>query len=221
MHFGRARETAVDLAEVNGQIFVNNVSLGIYASIVASEDYRDAKRRTVAELLPDLLAPGSGAKFGLSVDGAHGLVTDASVIEVSNNPYRLSSLGGFGSRPRLDSGALGVATLSVDRATDVNRLVVLEVAGTPGRYKGWRQWSATSVVVNGPPGLAAALDGEVRTFDPPLRFKIRPQAVRARIALDEPGASPALLRPPMSATTIIGLVRVVCGKPVDWLLVMA
>jgi diacylglycerol kinase family enzyme len=219
--FGRARETAIDLAEVNGQIFVNNVSLGIYASIVASEDYRDAKGRTVAELLPDLLAPGSGARLGLSVDGAHGSVTDASVIEVSNNPYRLSSLRGFGSRPRLDSGTLGVATLCVDRATDINRLVVLELAGTPGRYKGWRQWNATSVVVNGPPGLAAALDGEVRTFDPPLRFEIRPRAVRARIALAEPGASPALLRPPMSATTIVGLARVVCGKPVDWLVVVA
>jgi diacylglycerol kinase family enzyme len=219
--FGRARETFIDLAEVNGHIFVNNVSLGIYASIIASEDYRDAKRQTVTELLPDLLAPGSGEKFAFSVDGPDGPVTDASVIEVSNNPYRLSSLGGFGSRPRLDSGALGVAALSVDGASDINRLVALEATGAPGRYKGWRQWSAPSVVVNGPAALPVALDGEVRTFDPPLRFEVRPRALRARIAFDEPGASPALLRPPLSASTITGLVRVVCGKPADRLVVSA
>jgi diacylglycerol kinase family enzyme len=218
--FGAARETSIDLAEVNGQIFVNNVSLGVYARIVASENYREAKGRTVAELLPDLLGPGAAASFGLTVDGPLGPVTDASVIEVSNNPYRLSSLSGFGSRPRLDSGALGVATLSVDRAADMDRLLVLEVAGNPGRYKGWKQWSATSVVVDGPAALAAALDGEVRTLDPPLRFEVRPGALRARIAFDEPGASPALLRPPMSATTIVGLIRVVRGRPVDLLVVV-
>jgi diacylglycerol kinase family enzyme len=219
--FGPARETSVDLAEVNGQVFVNNVSLGIYARIVASNDYREAKGRTVAELLPDLLAPGAAETFGLSVDGPHGPVTDATVIEVSNNPYRLSSLSGFGSRPRLDSGALGVATLSVDGSAAINRLVLLEVTGNPGRYKGWKQWSAESVVVDGPPALAAALDGEVRTLEPPLRFDIRPSALRARIALNEPGASPALLRPPLSSTTVAGLVRVLMGRPVDRIVVVA
>ena len=48
--FGPARETAIDLGEVNGEVFVNNVSLGLYARIVASEKYREAKRRTVAEM---------------------------------------------------------------------------------------------------------------------------------------------------------------------------
>jgi len=55
--FGPARETTVDLGEVNGEVFVNNVSLGVYASIVATPGYRQAKPRTVAEMLPDLLGP--------------------------------------------------------------------------------------------------------------------------------------------------------------------
>ena len=55
--FGSARETTIDLAEANGEVFVNNVSLGLYARIVASEQYREAKRRTVAEMLPELLGP--------------------------------------------------------------------------------------------------------------------------------------------------------------------
>ena len=66
--FGAARECLIDLAEVNGEVFVNNVSLGVYARIVASDEYREAKGRTVAELLPAMLGPGA-PPFGLTVDG--------------------------------------------------------------------------------------------------------------------------------------------------------
>jgi hypothetical protein len=48
-------DTAIDLAEVNGSVFVNNVSMGVYASIVQSADYRNAKMQTAAAMLPDLL----------------------------------------------------------------------------------------------------------------------------------------------------------------------
>jgi diacylglycerol kinase family enzyme len=210
--FGPARETTIDLAEVNGEVFVNNVSLGLYARIVASEKYREAKRRTVAEMLPDLLGPDA-APSGLAVDGPEGPVVGAQVIQVSNNPYTLSSLTGFGSRPRLNAGALGVATLSLSRTSDVNRLVAMEAAGHPERYEGWRQWTARDLEVRGPPSLAAAVDGEARTWEPPLRITIRPGALRVRIAVGQSGASPALLRAPVAVSTIVGLVRLVRGRP--------
>ena len=210
--FGAARECVIDLAEVNGEVFVNNVSLGVYARIVASDEYREAKGRTVAELLPAMLGPGA-PPFGLTVDGPDGPVTDACVIEISNNLYRLTSIAGFGSRPCLDGGSLGVTTLSVHNASDVNRLVATEIAGRPDRFEGWRQWSSPSMVVEGLPGTAVAVDGEARTWDPPFQFRIRAGALRARIALDEPGASPALLHPPVSLRTLAGLGRIMVGKP--------
>ena len=55
--FGDAVERRIDLAEVSGHVFVNNVSLGIYAKIVQSPEYRDAKRETTAKFLPELLGP--------------------------------------------------------------------------------------------------------------------------------------------------------------------
>ncbi len=210
--FGPARETCIDLAEVNGQVFVNNVSLGLYARIVSSEKYRQAKQRTIVELLPDLLGPAA-TPFGLTIDAPDGPVTDATVIQVSNNPYRLSSLVGFGSRPRLDGGTLGVATLSISRTSDLHRLVALEASGHPERYQGWRQWSTHKVTVEGPPSVSAALDGEARAWEPPLRFVVRPRALRVRIGAHETGASPAFLHPPLSATTLVGLTRVLWGRP--------
>ena len=57
--FGDAVERRIDLAEVGGRVFVNNVSLGIYANIVQSPEYRHAKRETIERRLPELLGPGA------------------------------------------------------------------------------------------------------------------------------------------------------------------
>jgi hypothetical protein len=51
--FVDGRERCVDLAEVNGRVFVNNVSLGLYADAVERKGYRDAKLRTLLDAVPD------------------------------------------------------------------------------------------------------------------------------------------------------------------------
>jgi hypothetical protein len=52
-------ERRVDLATVNGRVFVNNVSLGLYAEAVQRPGYREAKLRTLLDLVPDIIGPGS------------------------------------------------------------------------------------------------------------------------------------------------------------------
>ena len=51
--FVNGGERRVDLAEVNGRVFVNNVSLGLYADAVQREGYRDAKLHTVLDTVPE------------------------------------------------------------------------------------------------------------------------------------------------------------------------
>ena len=46
-------ERRVDLAEVNGRVFVNNVSLGLYAEAVRRPEYRDAKLRVMLDTVPE------------------------------------------------------------------------------------------------------------------------------------------------------------------------
>ena len=55
--FAHGIERQIDLARVNGRVFVNNASLGVYAKIVQSDSYRDAKVETIARMLPELLPP--------------------------------------------------------------------------------------------------------------------------------------------------------------------
>ena len=50
-------ERIVDLAEVNGRVFVNNVSLGVYGEAVQRPQYRNAKLRTLLATVPDAVAP--------------------------------------------------------------------------------------------------------------------------------------------------------------------
>jgi diacylglycerol kinase family enzyme len=210
--YGAAREATIDMGEVNGEPFVNNVSLGIYAHIVSSSEYREAKRRTVIEMLPELLGPDA-APSSFITDGPDGPIAGAQLIEVSNNPYTLCSAVGFGSRPWLDSGALGVAALTITRTADVDRLVALEIAGHPERFPGWRQWTVGRLEVRGPVTLAAAIDGEARTLEPPLEFAIRPRSLRVRIAKGQSGASPALRVAPLHVSTLVGLFRIARGWP--------
>jgi diacylglycerol kinase family enzyme len=211
--YGAARETRIDLATVNGRVFVNNVSLGIYAEVVASDAYREDKVGTVSSLLPDLLGPDAEG-FDLRVNAPDGTpIRDVHLVHVSNGPYALKRLGAIPARPRLDSGRLGVAVLRVDGAADVAAFIALEAAGRPDRFPGWWSWAAETLEVDSAATVAAGVDGEAVKLQPPLRFAIRPSAVRVRTAPHHPGASPAATRPGLGRSTLIGLVRILVGRP--------
>jgi diacylglycerol kinase family enzyme len=179
--FTKGGERVVDLAEVNGRVFVNNASLGVYAESVQREGYRDAKLRTIAETMPTVLGPGGDA-LDLRFTGADGREQKTSaVVLISNNPYRLGRALASGTRPRLDAGVLGIAVLQAGAARNGDKRV--------------QQWSAPSFDVSSDGPVAAGIDGEALKLDPPLRFRTRPQALRVLIAPQHPGASPSATMP--------------------------
>lgn len=215
--FGDAVERRIDLAEVNGRVFVNNVSLGVYAKIIQSPDYRDAKGPTTAAMLPELLGPDADP-FDLhftSPDGTHH--DTAQVIQVSNNPYVLSSLAGFGSRARLDTGELGLAAAEIGRAADVAAFVAAETAGRLGSFAGWSEWTAPSFTVDSGSPVEVGIDGEALLLDPPLVFRLRPGALRVRLPHHAPGYSPAAIQAPSVVWTVRALLRAAAGDvtPID------
>jgi diacylglycerol kinase family enzyme len=175
--FTNGRERVVDLAEVNGRVFVNNVSLGVYAEAVQQEGYRDAKLRTIAQTMPTVLGP-DGDTLDLRFTGADGRERKTgAVVLVSNDPYRLGRAIASGTRPRLDAGVLGITVLQAG-------------AGRNGE-KRVEQWTAPSFEVSSDGPVAAGIDGEALKLEPPLRFRTRPQALRVLIAPQHPGASPS------------------------------
>jgi diacylglycerol kinase family enzyme len=177
-------ERRVDLAEVNGRVFVNNVSLGLYSEAVQRQGYREAKMRTLLDTIPEALGPSARAPSPF-YDGHAGGESAAAVL-VCNNPYRLGRAIGSGTRPQLDRGVLGVAALAPTRAAR---------NGAVRHRLGTQQWAAETIEMHAEQQVAAGIDGEAMHLDPPLRFRIRPGALRVRIAPAHPGASPSALVP--------------------------
>jgi diacylglycerol kinase family enzyme len=180
--YGDAVERTLDLADVNGHVFVNNVSLGLYAEIVRSPEYRDAKIDTTLATLPRVLGPDT-APFDLRFTGPDGTEhAGAHVIQVSNNPYG-STFRGMGSRPRLDTHMLGVVALVLGRAvgTGAGSFLSALALGHPERFSGLTSWSTPKLEVTSSAPIEIGLDGETQIMDPPLRFSIRPKPVRVRL----------------------------------------
>jgi len=174
-------DRVIDLAEVNGRVFVNNASMGAYATVVQSSEYRDAKVATTAAMLPDILGPGAtpaDLRFGLP----SGQRADTAVLLlVSNNPYRLQHLRGGGVRSQLDGGTLGVVALQVGGPLDLQRLLALEPLGQLPRFPGWHEWEAAEFEVASASPVPIGVDGEALTMQPPLRFVSRPRALTVRL----------------------------------------
>ena len=181
----------IDLATINGRVFVNNASLGLYADIVASDAYRDAKLRTALDTLPDLLGPDADSLDLHFVDGEGVAHDTAQVVLVSNNPYVLDSLGGVGTRARMDTGQLGLVSLTLTSAADARRFLALETAGQVTHFAGWQQWTTGRFEVTSSSPVAVGVDGEALTMDPPVVFEILPGAVTVLLPPHAPGRSPA------------------------------
>ncbi len=209
--YDEAVERVVDLADVNGRVFVNNVSLGLYAEIVRSPAYRDAKRETTLTALPQMLGPGSEpfdlrfmTRDGERQEGAH-------VIQVSNGPYGAGP-GGMTSRPRLDTGQLGIFALVVPDAVSATRAIAALTTAHPELYSGFKTWRASTFEVTSASPIAVGLDGEALTMDPPLLFSSRPGVLRLRLSKRAIGYSPAARA--TGARGLLALWDVVLGRPV-------
>ena len=154
-------ERRVDVGRVGERIFLNNVTLGLYARLVHRRERHRRRRAALATLRALLLiARERGQRQRLSIDGR---AVDARVVLVASNAYELD-LFNVGNRARLDDG-----------------LLHLYVA------RGWlpRSWderSAARFAVDAPRSrVHAAVDGEPAVLETPLEFSLEPQALRVLV----------------------------------------
>lgn len=174
--FTEGLERRIDVGDVNGRTFLNNVSLGIYGDAVGQPGYRSAKVRTLLETAQQVLGPSAAAPPLRVVDDLGREHRRPAVVLVSNNPYALEIPVLSGTRARLDGGRLGIVVLD---------------APNERRAGASRAWTASSLDAGADAPVHAGVDGEAVTLDPCLHFACRPAALRVRISCHHPGASPA------------------------------
>ena len=168
-------ERRIDVARVNGRVFLNNVAMGLYGAVVQSPEYRAHKVRTVVAMLPEVIGPDA-APFDLRFTGDRGAAFDsAALVLVSNNPYVMNPRAGKGTRGDIDAGVLGV----------------IAVTGPPPR--GLAEWTTAVFRVDSAAPIALGIDGESVVMDPPLLFESNPGTLRVRVPARSKGPS-ALVR---------------------------
>jgi diacylglycerol kinase family enzyme len=173
----------VDVGEVNGRIFVNNSSIGLYPAIVAerSELQRRGMRKWLAfaHAVVKIMRRVPHFHASLRADGKYDGTDETPFIFVGNNAYHATGFK-IGQRDRLDVGRLWICS-----APDANRAKLIGMAlrallgrVSPGELKvleaeelwvSTRRWFRRVHVAN---------DGEIFATRAPLHYRIRPQALR-------------------------------------------
>jgi len=180
-------ELRVDLGIIGDRTFVNNASFGAYAEVVQSPAYRDDKRGTTLELLPDLLKGHRGAH--LSAQAGRSRIDAPQALLVSNDPYGTGDVAGLGRRARLDAGTLGVVGIRIDSARQAAGLI------RRGHGTGLTTLTAEQVTVDTDASeIPVGIDGETVMLATPVRCTIQPRALRVVVPRHRPGV-PAPKRP--------------------------
>jgi diacylglycerol kinase family enzyme len=180
----------VDYATVNDRFFVNNVSLGVYATIVQQEGYREAKNETSRRLLPELLGRTT-EPFDLQFETPGGTSVDgAFLVMVSNNPYVMGASPDVSQRRRLDSGKLGVFAVSATTGAQAAEVVTLTLAGRGDKSGHAFEFTTDTFEIRSRLGKAfAGIDGEALELDTPLVFRIHPNGLRMLVPKGNAGAA--------------------------------
>ena len=153
-------ERRIDVGRVGDRLFLNNVSLGMYARLVHARERHRRRRDATARLRAILIAFRHRSSRGLVVAGEP---VRARVLVVSNNAYVLELLE-LGERERLDEGLLHL------------------YAGSGVVRSSWTERSAERFTVDAAVGhVAAAVDGDPVRLETPLEFGIEPLALRVLV----------------------------------------
>jgi len=154
-------ERRVDVARVGDRLFLNNVSLGIYARLVHRREHHRRRRDALARLRAlALTLQDRRRRQRFTIDGRR---VRAPLVLVSNNDYTLDLLS-LGERERLDEGKLHVYIPHGFRRIT------------------WEKRSGTQLEIGAPqPRLRTAIDGEPVELDTPLRFRINPLGLRVLV----------------------------------------
>jgi diacylglycerol kinase family enzyme len=174
------REHHVDVGVVDGRVFLNNVSLGLYASLVHDPRHR-TKNRLVALVR---MVPAALGRSRLPLDLSFDLDGRrehhrALLVLVGNNDYDPRTLADLGERARLDEGCLHAYVIEAAARRTLLALLGRAAVGRLGGACGWAEYAAPSFAVESRrPRIHAALDGEPVVLPSRVEFEVRPAALR-------------------------------------------
>jgi len=178
----------VDVGEVNGRIFVNNSSLGLYPSIV---EERKKQQRLGWGKWPAYVWAGLAVlrrypflNVRLSIDGKE-LSSRTPFVFIGNNEYEMETLN-IGGRTCLDAGALSLYMSDRVGRLGLIRLALRALFGGLSQEKDFIALCTKEIWIGTRhKHVRVAVDGEVLVMEPPLHYRVRPQALRVLTAKND------------------------------------
>jgi len=181
-NLAEGRICQIDAGEVNGKLFINNSSLGLYPSIVR---HREQQQERLGRSKWVALTWASLVMFGrypylhvkLSVDGEE-IMTSTPLVFIGNNDYELHGFD-IGRRAKLDDGKLSIY---VPHKVGRFGMIWLTIRALFGRLRDAEDFNAIEarevIIETGRKNLRVAIDGEVISMQSPLRYRICPKALK-------------------------------------------
>lgn len=176
------KDRRVDVAEMNGRIFINNSAIGLYPLMVRDRDLQQkllGRSKRLAMLVASVraLVRFKHHRLTLTVNDEKARV-ETPLLFVGNNDYRLD-FAAAGERENLDDGQLFVLVM---RKNSRFGLIAASIRALFDRSRKEDMATLDSVerlrVDSRRSSLAVSLDGEVVRAEPPLDYKIRKKALR-------------------------------------------
>ncbi|MBG9390323.1 diacylglycerol kinase family protein [Caenimonas aquaedulcis] len=189
----RGHAVQVDVAEVNGRVFINNSSLGLYPDIVLDRERQ--RRRLGRGKWGALLAASLHAaqrypvlSFDMEVDGKP-ISRRSAFAFIGNNEYTMEGFEIGGRSQGLADGKLSLYITQRTGRFGLLRLALRALFRRLRQAKDFDILTAQSLVVNTRHRhMRVATDGEVSLMETPLTYRIRPAALRVIVpAPEEPG----------------------------------
>jgi diacylglycerol kinase family enzyme len=149
----RGAERRIDVGRADSRLFLNNVSLGVYARLVHRREQHRRRRAAFARVRAWAALLTHRQPLGITIDGEP---VASRIALVANNAYRID-FPTVGARDRLDEGKLHLYLPGDERVGE--RFVVDATAGR----------------------LEAAVDGEPDVLRTPIEFRIEPRALRVLV----------------------------------------
>ena len=188
-------KTSVDTGDVNGHIFINNSSLGLYPNIVRE---RERQQRLGWGKWPAYLwaalavlrrYPFLNVRVG--VDGKE-LRSRTPFVFIGNNEYEMETLN-IGSRACLDKGELSLYMTNRTGRVGLIRLALRALLGRLHQDKDFVALCTKEIWIGTKrKHVGVALDGEVTRLAPPLHYHVRPVALRVLTPASVPMSNQAL-----------------------------
>ena len=173
---------AIDTAEVNGRLFINNSSLGLYPDIVADRE-RQRRRLGRGKWRALLAACAHAARrypvLSLQIDlNGRAFERHSSFVFVGNNEYRMEGFN-IGERESMASGRLSLYVTQRTGRFGLLRLAFRAMLRRLRQARDFDMLTARALVVNTPHRqVRVATDGEVSVMETPLTYRIHPGALR-------------------------------------------